>query len=287
MSTTEPATDPRPGPVTVIGRDVGWFGRVFRVVSGGLAVAGGVIGLATGPDVDGWSAVQAGGYVLGLGLFYWALHRGLGERVLARVDPFVGTVLVLAPLGVFSLSVFPAPLHVAVGIYIGVSLIVTALIGYGGCEVVALPTALSGRRYVVYCPINIVDAAERPLRGSRDTLGRAAAVLTLAVAGYFLLVTRLLDRAGLGDPVSSWWALVLLPPAGLLAVRAGHAHRHGLAGAFGLALGAAATAAGALVLAGLLPQDVVFAAAVLAGLTLAAYRALRGRRRDPGTPRST
>lgn len=257
-----------------IGRDAGPFGRVFRLLSGLLAVGAGITGLVT--DRGGPPAVlQTVGYVLGLAVFYPLLHRGLAQRISDRVDPFLATVVLLGPLGVFGLSVFPHPLHTAVGLYIGASLILAAAIGYGGCEVVALPTVLFGHRAVGYCPINILDAAERPLHRRGDRTGRAAGVIALAVGSWYLIISPVLDRFGLPELVSRWWALLLLAPAVVLADHAWRARRV-RAAVIGYALGAAAVIAGAAVLTGLMAQDLAFGIAVLAGLLLAAVRWVTG-----------
>jgi Family of unknown function (DUF6410) len=92
------------------------------------------------------------------------LYLRLGEPVLAQVDPWVATLLVLAPLGLHDLLGLPSSVQDGITLYIGISLLVAAAIGYGGCEVIAIPTAAFGRRYVVYCPYN---AVERPLRSPR------------------------------------------------------------------------------------------------------------------------
>ncbi len=46
------------------------------------------------------------------------------------------------------------------GLYIGVSLIFSFFIRYGGCEVMSIPGLIFGTRYTVYCPLNVVDAVE-------------------------------------------------------------------------------------------------------------------------------
>lgn len=254
----------------VIGRDSGMFGRVFRLVTGGLAVVGGITGMVARPTGVPWIA----GWFLGLAVFYLLLHRLAAWRLSERVDPFLATVLVLGPLGVFTLSVFPDTLHAAVALYIGASLVLTAVMGYGGCEVVALPTMLFRRRSVVYCPINILDAAERPLHRTGSRVERGAAIVALVVAGWYLVVAPILDRIGLPDPVSDGWSLLLVPPAVVLAVRAWSA-REARPTAFGYALGAAALLAGAGIITGLVPQDLVFGAAILVGLGLGGVRLVR------------
>jgi hypothetical protein len=38
---------------------------------------------------------------------------------------------------------------------------------YGGCEVVAVPSLLFGKRYVVYCPYNVIDVVEKAVLDRR------------------------------------------------------------------------------------------------------------------------
>jgi len=269
-----------------IGLDLWPFGRVVRVVSGLLAVAAGVSALASHDGNLGADIALTAVYVAGLTAFYLLLHRFLGERVLARTDRFLVPVIVIGPLVL--LGVLPYPMHAAIGFYLGASLILTAAIGYGGCELLSLPTLLFGRRYVAYCPFNIVDAAERPLRRSDDRILRAAAVFALVVAGYFLVLDPFLDEA-FDNVIPGWWAMLLLVPAAAVAERAWRS-REDRARAFQLGLGAAALVAGAIILSGLVDSLVVFGAVVLAGLLLTAIRltmlrlAARNRPQPPATP---
>jgi hypothetical protein len=260
-----------PAEPVLIGRDAGPFGRTFRLVSGALLVVSAITDAGSAAELAGIV-----GFVLLLAVFYTGLHRLLGIRALAGLDPFVATVLVLGTLPLWRLSVFPEPLHAAVGLYIGASLLVTAAIGYGGCEVLAVPTVIFRRRQVVYCPFNIVDAAERPLRRSPDLLGRGAAIAALVLAGYFLVVSPVVGQFAPADPVPPRWALLLLAPAAVLAWRAWSARD---STAWAPALGAAALVALALVHAGFLHQDIVFASAVLAGLIIAGVRLVIAHRR--------
>jgi hypothetical protein len=263
-----------------IGRDLGPFGRLARLVIGVIAVGAGVANLVGTNWVGGSTVLATAGYVALVAGFYLALHRVLGEAVLARADPFVATVLVLAPVGVLTLSVFPDALHAAIGLYVGASLILNAAIRYGGCEVLALPTLLFRRRYVIYCPANVVDLAERPMHGPAGAAVRAAGVVAVAVGGYILVVSEVLDGLGVADPVSSWWAMVLLVPAGLLGQRAWSLVRaRERERATGLGLGAAALALLAVELANVVADAIAitFAVVVLGGAALAAVRLVAGR----------
>ena len=46
-------------------------------------------------------------------------------------------------------------------IYLGVSLIFSFFMRYGGCEVMSIPGQIFGSRHTVYCPLNVVDAVEK------------------------------------------------------------------------------------------------------------------------------
>lgn len=254
-----------------IGRDAGPFGRVFRLVTGVLAVLAAITAIH-GTGDGAWTA----GFVVALALFYLLVHWILGLPALSRLDPFVATVLVLGWLPVFGLSVFPHPLHVATGLYIGASLIINAVIRYGGCELVALPTAVFRRRRVVYCPINIVDAAERPLDRASGLLDWTGVVLAVVVAGYYLVVTQLLDRFTLPEPLSARWALLLVAPAALLAWRAWNGRAIDRSQAWTQAFGAGALLALAVTINGWVGENVVFGAAIVAGLIVAGVRLVIG-----------
>jgi hypothetical protein len=52
-------------------------------------------------------------------------------------------------------------LHHALLLYVGVSLIFSFFMRYGGCEVMSIPGLVFGSRHTVYCPLNVVDAVEK------------------------------------------------------------------------------------------------------------------------------
>jgi len=150
-----------------LGNELRVVGRWFRLISGVLLliyVAGAVIAGRAPLSFIG----TAGLYliaVLGiyLGAYYW-----LGERLLARSNPWLGTLLLVVPalVGVV-LDSLPQALRLALLVYIGVSLILNFVMSYGGCEVLAFPTLIFGRRYTVYCPSTVVDIIENAVAGGR------------------------------------------------------------------------------------------------------------------------
>jgi hypothetical protein len=172
------ADEPGPAPGKALGKCLGPVGASARLVGGALLIAS-----TAGYFSDHSRASTLATLVLVFAAtvaFYAALYWAAGER-LARLDPWPRTVLFLAPLWVRQLGALPASVRQGLGLYIGVGLLVTVAIRYGGCEVVAIPSALLRRRYVVYCPYNVIDAAERPLGQGRGPLLRT---VSLVLASY-------------------------------------------------------------------------------------------------------
>ena len=143
-----------------LGRDVGVVGRWFR-----LAVGGTLSGYVVYHAAQSPSAMQ----VLELALYfvaalaaYMAAEYFLGERLLAKVNAWPRTVILLGPLVViFALQLGPKVFHHGLLLYFGVSLIVSFFTRYGGCEVMSIPGLIFGTRHTVYCPLNAVDAVEK------------------------------------------------------------------------------------------------------------------------------
>lgn len=137
-----------------IGREVGGCGRCTRVVLGLLLL----ISLATEVLQMGPSAVLIGKIAGGLLLttvLYVVLFWQLAERV---PHPWLRTVIFWLPM---AFILIPGGWGVGVLLYLSVSLLVTALSSYGGCEVVAFPSLLFRRQCTIYCPLNAIDLVER------------------------------------------------------------------------------------------------------------------------------
>lgn len=178
-----------------VGYDLGTVGRWSRFGLGLLIAAGAAAStLVTLNETHDPAAllVPTGLALVGIVLAYLALYRLLGERVFARANPWFNTLILVGPaflisywnltLGAALGVALPAALTLAMLLYVGASLVVQTFLGYGGCEVVALPILVYRRRYVTYCiPIVLVDAAERgwvesagPRHGLWIALGVAA-----------------------------------------------------------------------------------------------------------------
>jgi hypothetical protein len=203
--------------VRPLGYSLGPAGACVRLVAGGLAIATTVrfVEDAHGNVIVGVLAGFAGTTIL-----YLALFALLGERLVSRVDPWLGTALLLAPFWARQLLPIPDAARQGVLAYVGVGLVVDVALGYGGCEVVAIPSAVFRRRYVVYCPYNVIDAAERSLAPARGDRLHALALAVAALAGaWFLMFVPLLDQLDISVSTPDRWALVLLVPAVILVVQ--------------------------------------------------------------------
>lgn len=205
-----------------IGRDVGLFGRWFRLIIGVyFALLATAVPLLEEPV----PATEALSFLGTLGL-YFALILGvylvafyfLGEPVLARTNPWVGTIILLGPLAMITaFRIGPQPFRVALGLYYSISSIFNFAMSYGGCEVVAIPSLIFQRRYTVYCPYNAVDAVESALLYRSTGEGIFAIVsmlIAVGVGGYFLLVETFNMVRDLGVPidVDNRWAFLLSIP---------------------------------------------------------------------------
>ena len=148
-----------------LGRDVGVVGRWFRLLAGsGLAgyVAFQAAGNFPTGSYPGSGMIELALYfVVTLGL-YTAAHYVLGKRLLSIRNAWLRTAILLGPLAaIFAFELGPHLLHQAILLYLGVSLVFSFFMRYGGCEVMSIPGLLLGARDTVYCPLNAVDAVEK------------------------------------------------------------------------------------------------------------------------------
>jgi Family of unknown function (DUF6410) len=141
-----------------VGQQIGGCGRCTRVVLGLLLL----VYIGTSIAKGGLSAVligQLAGGLLLTAILYVVLFWQLSERVR---HPWLRTVIFWFPAAFIPL-LFLIPWGWGFGalLYLSVSLIVAALLSYGGCEMVALPSLLLRRQCTVYCPLNAIDLVER------------------------------------------------------------------------------------------------------------------------------
>lgn len=124
----------------------GPIGRVLRLMTGlALVFEGGRHLIGTNSSLVGMTV----GVVVAELAFYAALHLII-SRFLTRLNPWLGAVLAVAPVGaVFLLSAAPGRLGTL--LFIGVSLLFTAVRSEGGCEVMTLPGMVFGNRTHLCC----------------------------------------------------------------------------------------------------------------------------------------
>ncbi len=108
-------------------------------------------------------------YFIVIFVAYLAAHYYLGERLLARSNPWVGTILLVGPPAlILVLGIGPNGFQLGLALYIAISLLFNFAMSYGGCEVITIPSLILGRRYVVYCPWNAVDFLDKVVVDRRN-----------------------------------------------------------------------------------------------------------------------
>lgn len=260
----------------VMGLHAGVAGRLARLLLGGASVITGVLWVV-GHEPASWiAAIGLGGPIL----FYVAIYRIIVWRPIAQ-EPWLGTLLVLGPLGLLGFVGVSPAVRTGVDLYIGAALVVNAFVAYGGCEAVVLPSLVFRHRPTVYCPYNAIDAVERPL-GRGERLRHAAwlvfALVAVTVGAYFLVAGQLLAGYGVPVPIYPEAATLLIIPAVALAWRAWRARVASGSWdppAASAALGSGSLLAMALVFSGMLPQNVVWGGVMLAGVVYAITRMTR------------
>jgi hypothetical protein len=188
----------------VIGRGIGPVGRWSRLFLGLYFLAFLVLNpLYLHPvprDEIGTLALTVAGFFLLIAAFYFAAFYLVSDAILSRMSPWVGTIIFVGlPTTLGLLGLFPRPVQMAFGLYVGCSLIVIFFMRYGGCEVVGLPSLLLKRRFTLYCPFNAMPLVQLTMstiahyRQEQDLLaprvrkfGLGAVVLALAIVVFLL-----------------------------------------------------------------------------------------------------
>ena len=112
--------------------------------------------------------------ITGLVAFYTALHFVVANYF-PNVNKWLGAALALTPVVLVYLFVEPAGGLGAV-IYVGASLVVMAVRGDGGCEVMAFPSLLVGRfTHLVCIAFSPIDWVEEKIAGKFQETGSPAA----------------------------------------------------------------------------------------------------------------
>lgn len=150
----------------LIGQNTTTLGRWIRLIGGLLLVL--YSGLRMISIVDRADALGVGAWFLAILIGYNLAYLVLEKPLLARLNPWLNTLVMDGPWFVILLvPVFPAALQVGMTLYLGATSILNAVIHYGGCEVLAVPTLIFKRRYGVYCPTNVIDLAEQAIRSRK------------------------------------------------------------------------------------------------------------------------
>jgi hypothetical protein len=201
-----------------VGYNVGTVGRWSRVGYGLLialgAAASTLFNFNVSRDPVAFS-LETVAFFAAIVLAYLTVYGVFGERVFARANPWLNTLVLVGPallVAYWNLTVrhltgvsLPGPPTLAMLMYVGISPVVEAWIGYGGCEVVALPILVFRRRYVTYCLPVVLGGHVRAWVGRIDGARRAVWML-LGLAALATIVLAVLNL----QPLLSGLALLVL-----------------------------------------------------------------------------
>jgi hypothetical protein len=147
------------------GRTAGPVGRVLRLLTGTALTIHAAQHMISG---DTALNLQAAGIVLGLLLLYGVVHLAI-SRFVPSINAWLGAVIALAPAILVFALVDPS-LRFSLVLFIGISLVVTAIRADGGCEVMTLPGMLMGKRTHLVCIVfSPLDWVEEKLTGGIST----------------------------------------------------------------------------------------------------------------------
>ena len=132
-----------------VGRLLRLFMGIFMTVEGGRHLIDSSPGLPA----------RTAGLVVGEIVFYAVLHLVI-SKFFPRVNPWLGAILALTPVALVFIFGGPAG-SLGTLIFVGVSLVFTAIRADGGCEVMTLPGMLLGNQTHLVCvffsPIDWVE----------------------------------------------------------------------------------------------------------------------------------
>lgn len=165
-------------PIAVDGRQIGPIGTASRVL-------GGLISIALPIALAGLTWWDAGIALLALpaiatlaAILLTSTLRGVAPRMLASRHAICSpagctliAIVVLANSGLVALTA--ANGNVTMWVWLGASMLLAAVRGYGGCEVLAAPSLITGRRdhigCLLYSPIDRWEAARTASPAGRWT----------------------------------------------------------------------------------------------------------------------
>ena len=162
------------------GRDIGPIGTVSRAVGGLIAIAVPIALSGVGWWDVGAALVALPLVTMVLSALVTAGYGRFAPESLARRHSICSgpaCVLVAGVVGfAIALSIVTPVSEVAVWSFLGVSMLVAALRGYAGCEVLAIPNAITGRRdqigCVLYTPIDVAEARSKAARPGQPVQAR-------------------------------------------------------------------------------------------------------------------
>lgn len=177
--TDVPGVRGRPAPSPSGDREIGPLGTIARILAG-------IAALLLLAVTEGLSVWNLGTGLVGLPIVATLALRGLSMlhpdaisgdgdcRTVVRAGPCTTECLLLALVALLVVGVgFVTPItEGAILIWLGVSFLLAAFLGYEGCELVAIPNLLTGRQDRLPCflfnPIDRVEARSRQ-RSTRRT----------------------------------------------------------------------------------------------------------------------
>jgi hypothetical protein len=170
--------------ILALSRITGGRARQIGPIGTGSRAAAGLIAIAVPSALSGigWWDLAAALVALPLvtlavSEFVTAGYQRYAPEALARRHSICSgpaCVLVAIVVGAaIALAVATPVSEVAIWSFFGLSMLVAALRGYAGCEVLAIPNALTGRRdrigCVLFTPIDAAEARDKPSRSVSAT----------------------------------------------------------------------------------------------------------------------
>jgi len=157
-------------------REIGPIGTASRIVVGLVAV-----GLPVVRSGIGWWDIVAALVVLPLvttvvAVVVTAVYERFAPKALARrhsicSGPACWLIAVMVGVTVPLAARTPVNGVVVFWVWLGVSMLLAAALGYGGCEVLAIPNLITGRRdqigCILYTPIDRAESKRKTDKGSQ------------------------------------------------------------------------------------------------------------------------
>lgn len=152
-----------------LGLDAGLVGRWTCLILGVIVPLVSIVRQLATQEASPTFLGNTAMYLIAVLAVYLAAHYFLGERLFARTNPWITTlILVGPPVVILAGGLGTGAFQLALALYIAISLAFNFVMSYGDCEVAAIPSLILRRRYVVYCPWNVIDVVDRRWETTRD-----------------------------------------------------------------------------------------------------------------------